>query len=79
MSSIAQLLEQAESAVSAACDLAELDAIRVKYLGKKGLFTLQLRELGKLPAELIPVAGKEINTAKESLAAAIEARKQGLE
>ena len=79
MSSIAQLLEQAESAVSAARDLAELDAIRVKYLGKKGLFTLQLRELGTLAAELIPAAGKEINTAKESLSRAIDARKQALE
>jgi phenylalanyl-tRNA synthetase alpha chain len=79
VSSIAQLLEQAESAVSAARDLAELDAIRVKYLGKKGLFTLQLRELGTLAAELIPAAGKEINTAKESLSRAIDARKQALE
>ena len=79
MSSIAQLLDQAESAVSAARDLAELDAIRVKYLGKKGLFTLQLRELGTLAAELIPAAGKEINTAKESLSRAIDARKQALE
>jgi phenylalanyl-tRNA synthetase alpha chain len=79
VSSIAQLLEQAESAVSAARDLAELDAIRVQYLGKKGLFTLQLRELGTLAAELIPAAGKEINTAKESLSRAIDARKQALE
>jgi phenylalanyl-tRNA synthetase alpha chain len=79
VSSIAQLLEQAELAVSAARDLAELDAIRVKYLGKKGLFTLQLRELGTLAAALIPAAGKEINTAKESLSRAIDARKQALE
>ena len=66
MSNIAQLLEEAESAARAADDLAELDAVRVKYLGKKGLFTQQLREVGKLAPELIPAAGKEINTAKDA-------------
>jgi phenylalanyl-tRNA synthetase alpha chain len=79
VSNIARLLAEAESAVGAARDLGELDAIRVKYLGKKGAFTLQLRELGKLSPELIPAAGKEINEAKESLVTAIEARKHDLE
>ena len=79
MSSIARLLEEAESAALAADDLAALDAVRVKYLGKKGLFTQQLREVGKLAPELIPAAGREINTAKESLAAALETRRSALE
>ena len=39
MSSIAELLGQAESAVRAAEDLAGLDAVRVQFLGKKGVFT----------------------------------------
>ncbi len=79
MSSIAQLLDEAESAVRSANELAELDAVRVKYLGKKGLFTLQLREVGKLPPEQIPAAGKAINSAKTALADAIEARRAALE
>ena len=79
MSSIAQLLAQARSAVAAAANLAELDAVRVQYLGKKGLFTLQLRELGKLAPELVPAAGKEINEAKAALTSAIELRKDALE
>ncbi len=79
MSSIARLLEEAESAAAAAGDLAALDAVRVKYLGKKGLFTQQLREVGKLSPELIPAAGKEINTAKESLASALEDRRATLD
>ena len=79
MSSIAQLLAQARSAVAAAANLAELDAVRVQYLGKKGLFTLQLRELGKLAPELVPAAGKEINEAKAELTSAIELRKDALE
>ena len=79
MSSIAELLSQAETAVRAAEDLAALDAVRVQFLGKKGLFTAQLREVGKLPAAEIPAAGKAINDAKSSLAAAIDARREALE
>jgi phenylalanyl-tRNA synthetase alpha chain len=79
VSTIAQLLEQAETAVRAAADLAALDAVRVQYLGKKGVFTTQLREVGKLPPEQIPAAGKAINGAKASLSAAIDARREALE
>jgi phenylalanyl-tRNA synthetase alpha chain len=74
VSSIAQLLEQAEAG-----DLAALDAVRVQYLGKKGVFTAQLREVGKLPAEQIPAAGKAINSAKMSLTVALDARRDTLE
>ncbi|HVJ30314.1 MAG TPA: phenylalanine--tRNA ligase subunit alpha [Gammaproteobacteria bacterium] len=79
MSSIAELLSQAESAVRAAEDLAGLDAVRVQFLGKKGVFTAQLRELGKLPPAEIPAAGKAINDAKSALTAAIDARRDALE
>jgi len=79
MSTIAQLLAQAETAVNTAADLAALDAVRVQFLGKKGLFTAQLREIGKLPAAEIPAAGKAINDAKAALTAAIDARRSALE
>ena len=79
MSSIAELLGQAEAAVSAAEDLAALDAVRVQFLGKKGAFTAQLREIGKLPPDEIPAAGKAINDAKAALTAAIDARRGALE
>jgi phenylalanyl-tRNA synthetase alpha chain len=79
VSSIVSLLEQAEAAVRAALDLAALDAVRVQYLGKKGVFTAQLREVGKLPPEDIPAAGKAINSAKASLTAALDARRDALE
>ncbi len=79
MSSIAELLEEASGAVQAAADLAALDAVRVHYLGKKGVFTAQLRELGKLPPGEIRAAGQAINSAKESLTAALDARREALE
>ncbi|HXS80937.1 MAG TPA: phenylalanine--tRNA ligase subunit alpha [Gammaproteobacteria bacterium] len=79
MSSIAELLGQAEAAVSAADDLAALDAVRVQFLGKKGVFTTQLREVGTLPPSEIRAAGKAINDAKSALTAAIDARREALE
>jgi phenylalanyl-tRNA synthetase alpha chain len=79
VSSIAELLSQAETAVGAAEDLAALDAVRVQYLGKKGLFTAQLKEIGKLPPAEIPAAGKAINDAKSALTAALDARRGALE
>jgi phenylalanyl-tRNA synthetase alpha chain len=79
VSTLAQLRDDAVAAAQAADDLASLDEVRVRYLGKKGLFTLQLRELGSLPAAERPAAGKEINLAKQALSSEIEARKQALE
>jgi phenylalanyl-tRNA synthetase alpha chain len=79
VSSIAELLGQAEAAVRAADDLAALDGVRVQFLGKKGLFTAQLREIGKLPPAEIPVAGKAINDAKAALSATLDARREALE
>ena len=79
MTGVAELLGQAEAAVSAAEDLAALDAVRVQFLGKKGLFTAALRELGKLPPDQIRAAGQAINTVKATLESAIEARRALLE
>ncbi len=79
MTGVAELLGQAEAAVSAAEDLAALDAVRVQFLGKKGLFTSQLREIGKLPPDQIRAVGQAINTAKGTLEAAIDARRATLD
>jgi len=79
VSSIARLLEEAEAAAKNAGDLGELDAVRVKYLGKKGALTAQLKELGRLPPEQRPAAGKDINVAKQRLTEQIETRRAALE
>ncbi len=79
MSSVAQLLEQAQSAISAAEDLAQLDGVRVRFLGKKGLLTHQLKELGSLPADQRRAAGQAINDAKTAVSGWIDARKADLE
>ena len=79
MSQTAQFLEQAKAAVQCALTLDEIDSIRVKFLGRKGVFTVQLKELGKLPAVERPAAGQVINEAKHQLMSAIRVRQQELE
>ena len=79
MGSPALLLEQAQTAVGAAADLRQLDAVRVLYLGRKGLITAELKGLGKLPPERRARAGREINRIKRTLVSAIESRQALLE
>jgi phenylalanyl-tRNA synthetase alpha chain len=74
-----QVLNDAQAAVNGAADLRALDDVRVRYLGKSGVFTEQLKQLGKLPKEERPAAGQEINKAKQALQQRIEARKGELE
>ena len=74
-----QVLNEAQAAVDSAGDLRVLDEVRVQYLGKSGVFTEQLKGLGKLPKEDRPAAGQAINKAKQALQKAIEARRTALE
>ncbi len=69
------LLRQAKQELAAAADLIALDQIRVRYLGKKGLFTQRMRELGRLPPEERPAAGKAINDARQVFLQLLEARR----
>ncbi len=79
MNELTELMQQAEVQLKTADTLTALDEVRVHYLGKKGLITGQLKQLGKLPPEERKGAGQEINKAKQSLAAAIDERKLALE
>ena len=73
MGDLATLTRQALDDVAASTSLAALDEVRVRWLGKKGLFTEQLKALGTLPPAERPGAGARINEAKQQLQAAIDA------
>ena len=77
--SIEEILTQALQALAHANDLAELDQVRVNYLGKKGLFTQHMKELGNLDPEQRKSVGQVINTAKNSFQEALDSRKSTLE
>jgi phenylalanyl-tRNA synthetase alpha chain len=76
---LSTLVEQALADIGASTNVAALDEVRVRLLGKKGLLTEQLKGLGKLSAEERPAAGQRINDAKTSLHAALEMRRLRLE
>ena len=73
-----QLREASLSAIGTAADLEELDALRVKYLGKKGELTAVLKMMGKLSAEERPVMGQLANQIREELTGAIDAARADL-
>jgi phenylalanyl-tRNA synthetase alpha chain len=75
----ASLLEQGREEIASCDNLAGLDEVRVRYLGKKGRLTGLLKALGGLPAEARPAAGQGINEAKQALQEALAARKEYLE
>jgi len=76
---LAALEQEARDAIAGAQDLPALDQARVHYLGKKGLLTEQLKQLGKLPPEERREAGQAINVAKKNVQDLIEARKAELQ
>lgn len=65
--------------LSAAGDLNALDQARIKFLGAHGSFTGLLKQLGTLPKEERPSAGKLINEAKAALEALLAERRAELE
>ncbi len=73
------LRDAALGAIADAADLAELDQVRVRYLGKSGELTALLKQLGGLPKDARPAAGAEINRAKDAVQAALESRRCDLE
>jgi phenylalanyl-tRNA synthetase alpha chain len=79
ISDIEPLKSAALAELAAAGDLAALDAARVQYLGANGKFTALMKQLGSLPREDRPAAGKRINDAKAELEAALESRRAALE
>ncbi|MES9885390.1 MAG: phenylalanine--tRNA ligase subunit alpha, partial [Candidatus Sedimenticola sp. 6PFRAG1] len=76
---IETLVQEAVALIEGADGLPALDDVRVRFLGKSGELTAQLKQLGKLPKEERPAAGQAINKAKQALQEKIEQRKAGLE
>ena len=76
---LAAIRAQALAAFAAAEDSAQLDALRVQYLGKKGELTAVLKMMGKLSPEERPVMGQLANEVRATLEQALEERGKALE
>ncbi|MBO7423102.1 MAG: phenylalanine--tRNA ligase subunit alpha [Oscillospiraceae bacterium] len=73
-----KLREASIKAILESEDVDSLEALRVKYLGKKGELTGILRQMGRLSAEERPLMGQLANRLRADIEAAIDARKQVL-
>lgn len=67
-----QILSAALDEVQAASTQQELEAVRVRFLGKKGELTAILRGMGKLSAEERPAAGQLANQVRAQIEQALE-------
>jgi phenylalanyl-tRNA synthetase alpha chain len=80
---VAQRLDEIEhsalEAIAGAADVAQLEAARVAWLGKKSELTGLLRSVGSASPEERPVIGKRGNQVREAIEAALARRKDQIE
>jgi len=74
-----EILSQGLQALAESSDLTQLDQVRVTYLGKKGAFTLQMKELGKLEPDQRRAVGQVINKAKAEFQQKLEETKGAMQ
>ncbi|NLR74047.1 phenylalanine--tRNA ligase subunit alpha [Leeia aquatica] len=79
MRSLADIVAEAQSTLSAITDEAVLEQTKARYLGKTGELTEHMKGLGRLSAEERPQAGQLINQAKEAIEAVLNAQRQTLQ
>src|SRR6266576_5713406 len=71
---IEEIRKEAAGAIGAAATTAELEELRVRYLGRKAELTQILRGIADLPADQRGPVGKSGNEARQELESLIEAR-----
>jgi len=74
-----QIRELALGELDVVADLDQLEAFRIKYLGRKGQIIQMLSQIGKLPKEQKPQAGQLANKIKNEVTSAYDAAKTSLE
>ncbi|MBK6974604.1 MAG: phenylalanine--tRNA ligase subunit alpha [Sterolibacteriaceae bacterium] len=78
MENLDQIVARAQAEFLAAADAAQLEQAKARYLGKSGCISELFKALGKLSAEDKKSAGAPINQAKQTVEAALEARREAL-
>ncbi|WP_417446150.1 phenylalanine--tRNA ligase subunit alpha [Kangiella sp.] len=77
-SSLQEIISQAEQEISAVQSLPELEQVKARFVGKKGLITAQMQQMAKLPPEEKPKFGARVNEAKKEVFAIIEAKQKSI-
>ena len=71
-----QIKSEAEAALLESRTSEEIEALRVKYLGKKGELTQVLRNMGSLSAEERPIVGQAANAVRTFIENEIDTKKK---
>lgn len=79
MQDLHALLKEIETEVEQVSSLDQLEEIRVRTLGKKGVLTEQLKLLGTLPADTRREYGQQVNQLKEKINLVLVERKNLLQ
>ena len=78
MADLKTLREDFQSESQAASSTAELDLVRVKFVGRKGLVTAQMKLISTLPPEERKGFGQSVNELKKFVESGIAARREEL-
>jgi len=76
---ILQLVKEATQEISNATTPAQLEELRIKYLGRKGSFTNVMQNLKNVPNEEKPAIGQALNAAKNELEQYLTSKQKILE
>jgi phenylalanyl-tRNA synthetase alpha chain len=76
---VRKIVENAREDIARAATARDLDEVRVRYLGKRGVLTQLLRAIPGLSPEERPVVGREANEAKAELETELASRQTVLE
>src|SRR4051812_1406172 len=74
MADLDSLRSEAEAAIAGASSSAELEELRVRYLGRKAELTQTLRSIGELPPEQRGPVGKAANEVRVALEQQLDSR-----
>ena len=82
MDEVSQKIEalsgQAAADLERVKNAAELEQYRIQYLGANGQLKAAMKWLGQVPKEQKPALGQQLNSLKEKVTAAFEAKKGGM-
>ncbi len=76
MTDLEQIISEARGALAEVASIPDLEQVKARYLGKSGVLTEQLKQLGKLPPEERPAAGGVINRAKQAVEELVTTRRE---
>lgn len=79
LAQVEPLKQEALTALESAPDLPSLEQIKGGFTGPQGRFTALMKQMGSLPKEDRPAAGKLINVAKGEIEATLVRRREELE